>query len=84
MISSSWGGTRCWRRGWWRVRESFSVEVELRNVFDCSSLRTFAAHTQKLIEVVSLDEERLDSMTEEEAEQLLSELKRNPIEEWLR
>jgi len=43
-------------------------------VFDCSSLRTFAAHTQKLIEVVSLDEERLDSMTEEEAEQLLSEL----------
>jgi acyl-CoA synthetase (AMP-forming)/AMP-acid ligase II/acyl carrier protein len=57
-----------------RVRGTLSVEIEIRSVYDYSSLRNFAQHIDKLIEVDSLDEERLESMTEEEAEQLLSEL----------
>jgi len=58
-----------------RVREAFSTEVEIRSVYDYSSLQTFAAHLDNLAEVDSLDEERLESLTEAEAERLVSELR---------
>jgi acyl-coenzyme A synthetase/AMP-(fatty) acid ligase/acyl carrier protein len=58
-----------------RVREAFSTEVELRSVYDYSALQALAAHIDNLAEVDSLDEERLESMTDAEAERLLGELR---------
>ncbi len=58
-----------------RVREAFATEVEIRSVYDYSSLQAFAAHIDNLVAVDGLDEERLEAMTEAQAEQLLSELR---------
>jgi acyl carrier protein len=57
-----------------RVIDTFSVEIEIRSVYDHSSLCALATHIDKLVELNMLDDERIDSMTEEEAEQILSGL----------
>jgi amino acid adenylation domain-containing protein len=57
-----------------RVRQAFSVEVELRSVYDYSSMRAFSVYVDRLVDLDRMDEGRLESMTEEEAEQLLGEL----------
>ncbi len=49
-----------------RVRDTFGVELSLRTVFDASTIALLAVEIEKLLFA------KLDSMSEEEAEQLLA------------
>jgi amino acid adenylation domain-containing protein len=57
-----------------RIRETFSIELRMQSLYAQASLRESAAHIDKLVEIDRLDEARLDSMTDDEAEELLKEL----------
>ena len=55
-----------------RLRETFPIEVPLRNLFETTTLRELA----RLLE--SLLTEKVDSLSEEEAAQLLTGLRQSP------
>lgn len=60
-----------------RIRETFTIELMLNKIFELSTLKELAFFIDKETKINNLDSALISSMSEEEAEKLLSDLESN-------